>query len=452
MIIPLLACPTLSGAAENDHFTEGNDDNLRFLGEVFLAGAQHLDPKPYSKLLTRCSCRVGPFNPAGADESVTDTIVNWLDLGAYRAVIEVSRPLDNSAVKELVAWAQLLPDARHRLVALVKASDLGQDSFDSDELEALISTLSSGFSVIQFDLLDSLVALSEVARRLLPLRGKEGSKSYVELSISGVDSLAAEDIGDLHLKSAIDVVTSCHIPADGVTGGKGVDAAAAFFHCLRSDRPDGMIPTVVCDTSGVAMGLVYSNSLSIAASLACGRGVYWSRSRQGLWRKGDTSGSWQALHSIETDCDSDALRFRVVQHGDPPAFCHFNRRACWRADGGLGALERTLVARKAAAPPGSYTARLFNDPVLLRNKLVEEAQELAEATSPEDVAAEAADVAYFMLARCVAAGVGVADIESWLDRRALKMKRRPGNSKPERIIAGDAILSASMAANPVINI
>lgn len=101
-----------------------------------------------------------------------------------------------------------------------------------------------------------------------------------------------------------------------------------------------------------------------------------------------------------------------------------------------------LRQRKASAPPGSYTKRLFDDADLLRNKLVEEAQELAEATEPDHVAAEAADLFFFAMTRCVAAGVGLADVQSHLDRRALKLGRRPGNAKADRIAAGDAILKA----------
>jgi len=62
----------------------------------------------------------------------------------------------------------------------------------------------------------------------------------------------------------------------------------------------------------------------------------------GLWRKGDTSGAWQALRCIRLDCDSDALLFTVVQMGAVPAFCHLNTRSCWGEDTGLTSLEVRL--------------------------------------------------------------------------------------------------------------
>ena len=140
------------------------------------------------------------------------------------------------------------------------------------------------------------------------------------------------------------------------------------------------------------------------------------------------------------DCDADALAFSVKQHGEPPAFCHKGSLSCWGVPSGLHALQLTLKQRKASAPPGSYTKRLFDDPILLRNKLVEEAQELSEAIEPDHVAAEAADLMYFAMTRCVAAGVSLDQIESHLDRRSLKLQRRPGNDKKERIEAAAKIL------------
>jgi phosphoribosyl-ATP pyrophosphohydrolase/phosphoribosyl-AMP cyclohydrolase/histidinol dehydrogenase len=132
--------------------------------------------------------------------------------------------------------------------------------------------------------------------------------------------------------------------------------------------------------------------------------------------------------------------------GSVPAFCHLNTRTCWGEDGGLGALERTLAQRLVDAPPGSYTKKLFEDPALLKNKLMEEAMELAEAAEPDHVAAEAADLIYFALVRCAKAGVAIADVEAHLDRRALKVRRRAGDSKPYRVEAARAFEESLKAA------
>ncbi len=182
------------------------------------------------------------------------------------------------------------------------------------------------------------------------------------------------------------------------------------------------------------------------AALESGRGVYYSRSRKGLWRKGDTSGHYQTLHRMDIDCDGDALRFTVTQRGDDhAAFCHLNTLTCWGPPNGLRHLEETLQQRLKDAPAGSYTKRLFDDADLLRNKLVEEAQELAEATDKDDVAGELADVLYFAMVRAVKAGVSMDDAVQELDRRTRKVTRRQGDSKAFRIEAGKAILEEAAA-------
>jgi phosphoribosyl-ATP pyrophosphohydrolase/phosphoribosyl-AMP cyclohydrolase/histidinol dehydrogenase len=179
----------------------------------------------------------------------------------------------------------------------------------------------------------------------------------------------------------------------------------------------------------------------VVAALECGRGVYYSRSRQGLWRKGDTSGHYQTLHRLDVDCDGDALRFTVTQRGDDKAaFCHLNTLTCWGEPRGLRHLEETLQERLKSAPEGSYTKRLFDDPALLRDKLVEEAQELSEATDPKDVAEELADVLYFAMVRAAIAGVSIDDAVAELDRRTRTVTRRKGDSKAFRIAAGNEIL------------
>ncbi|CAM9850023.1 unnamed protein product [Ectocarpus sp. 4 AP-2014] len=333
-------------------------------------------------------------------------------------------------------------------------------------------------SCVQVDFEGAYAAAPQVLKELGGVRGKEGAPGYMEVVFTrspapatatattttdddknnncGNTGWSPEGIGKLHHEYGVDVQCPATLSLGGEGGGgaggggegagagagAGVDAVSAFLTCLRTDRPDGLMTTVVCDTMGIALGLVYSNSTSIRASIESGRGVYWSRSRGGLWRKGDTSGAWQELRGITVDCDSDAIKFTVWQHGSPPAFCHFNRRNCWEEERGLGHLERMLVKRKEQAPEGSYTKRLFEDPVLLRNKLVEEAQELAEAETKQHVAEEAADVTYFMMVRCAAAGVSWEDVEKELDKRSLKLKRRPGNAKAERIAEGDKILGA----------
>jgi phosphoribosyl-ATP pyrophosphohydrolase len=198
--------------------------------------------------------------------------------------------------------------------------------------------------------------------------------------------------------------------------------AEAIAAPLTSERSDGLWPTVVVDERGLALGLTWSSAESLDRAVDRRRGIYQSR-RRGLWEKGATSGSTQDLLRVDVDCDRDALRFTVRQHGD--GFCHLKTRSCWGEDAGVGRLSRRLGRLvEGTRPQGSNTVGLLNDPGLLAAKLREEADELATATSPEDVVAEAADVLYFTLVKAVAAGVAFEDIEHELDRRALRVRRR----------------------------
>ena len=197
--------------------------------------------------------------------------------------------------------------------------------------------------------------------------------------------------------------------------------AEAFTAPLRSERPDGLWPTVVADDRGEALGLVWSSLDSVRTAIDEGIGAYHSRSR-GLWRKGATSGATQALVRIEPDCDRDALRFTVAQAGD--GFCHKGEWTCFGPAHGLRKLERTVRSRRDEAVPGSLTSRLLEDGAFLRGKLVEEASELGRAEGARRVVEEAADVMYFLTVALERAGVTLADVERELDRRSLKVKRR----------------------------
>jgi phosphoribosyl-ATP pyrophosphohydrolase len=208
------------------------------------------------------------------------------------------------------------------------------------------------------------------------------------------------------------------------------DLAEGFCAVLRSDRVDGLWPTVVTDPGGRVLGLVYSTLESVRAAIEEGRGVYWSRSRGGLWRKGETSGATQELLGIAADCDRDALRFSVRQSGG--GFCHLGTDTCFGDQRGVAGLDGTVAERLRSAPEGSYTARLLNDRDLLRSKLVEEANELADAQTPGDAAHEAADVMYFAMVAARAKGASLESIERELDARTLRVTRRPGNAKPAR--------------------
>ena len=189
----------------------------------------------------------------------------------------------------------------------------------------------------------------------------------------------------------------------------------------------GVWPTVVCDEWGRALGLVWSTAESLARAVEERRGVYWSRSRQALWVKGETSGNTQLLLRVDLDCDRDALRFSVRQHG--AGFCHLDRPACWPAEFALDDLERTIVTRAASSDPDSRTSKLLGDPALLAAKLREEAAELAKAETPGEAVHETADLLYMSLVALVRGGGSLAEVRAELARRHAGVTRRPMAAK-----------------------
>ena len=171
----------------------------------------------------------------------------------------------------------------------------------------------------------------------------------------------------------------------------------------------GLVPCIVQDwRTGEVLTLAYMNAEALARTRETGEVHFWSRSRQELWHKGETSGNTLSLRGIRYDCDGDALLALVEPAG--PA-CHTGERSCfYRELGGdgapqpalhetLGALERTLRSRAAERPEGSYTVKLLDDPKLIGEKVEEEAEEVVRAAreeSDERVAEEAADLLYHL--------------------------------------------------------
>ena len=182
---------------------------------------------------------------------------------------------------------------------------------------------------------------------------------------------------------------------------------------------------MVCDELGQTLGLVWSSRDSLIRAVGERRGIYWSRSRQAVWVKGETSGNTQKLLRVELDCDRDALRFTVRQQGT--GFCHRERPSCWRDAFDLGALERVIHARagQATPPPESGTARLLADRTLLAAKLSEEAAELAAAETAAEAVGETADLLYMGLVALARSGGSLTDVLAELERRHGAVTRRP---------------------------
>lgn len=337
----------------------------------------------------------------------------WLDAGAARVVI------GTAAQPELLGR---LP--RDRVVAALdeRGGEVVTHGWRQGSGHALFERLAAlrpycGGFLVTFVEREGRLQGTDLARAAEIVRRAGEARVTIAGGVTTADEVAALDRMGADAQVGMALYTG-RLPL--------ADAIAAP---LTSDRADGLWPTVVVDELGTALGLAWSSAASLREAVAGRRGVYHSR-RRGLWVKGDTSGAWQELLAVDLDCDRDALRFTVRQHG--AGFCHLATRGCWGEDRGFARLARRLAAVAAQVPPAgtapsSNTARLLRDPDLLASKLVEEARELVAADA--DVRHEAADLFYFALVRLAAAGVGLADVADELDRRERRVSRRACDRK-----------------------
>jgi phosphoribosyl-ATP pyrophosphohydrolase/phosphoribosyl-AMP cyclohydrolase len=204
------------------------------------------------------------------------------------------------------------------------------------------------------------------------------------------------------------------------------------FAVVRFDE-NGLVPVVAQHAgSGDVLMVAWANREALARSLDEGTVYFWSRSKNRLWKKGETSGNTLALVSLHADCDCDTLLALVNPAG--PA-CHTGEPTCFGAGatpsregtpaatatsaGTVAALAALIRERNRERPEGSYTTRLLTDENLRLKKLGEETAELVAALSRGALNAteEAADLIYHVMVALEAAGPGWAEVEKALERR-----------------------------------
>jgi phosphoribosyl-ATP pyrophosphohydrolase/phosphoribosyl-AMP cyclohydrolase len=191
---------------------------------------------------------------------------------------------------------------------------------------------------------------------------------------------------------------------------------------------NGLIPAIVVDAiSGKVLTLAYMNRESLAISMEKGLTCFWSRSRQELWLKGETSGNYQHIVSITADCDGDALVVKVEKDG--PA-CHKGTDSCfedviWESDDrhefSLASLMKLIEGRKTDKKEGSYTTYLFEKGIdKILKKVGEECTEVIIAAKANDRAEtiyEISDLVYHTMVLMIEQGITLEDIHRELASR-----------------------------------
>lgn len=193
---------------------------------------------------------------------------------------------------------------------------------------------------------------------------------------------------------------------------------------LDWDKVDGLMPAVVQDAgTGRVLMLGYMNAEALERTRATGHVTFFSRSKQRLWTKGETSGHSLELVRLRADCDGDTLLVEAVPHGPT---CHLGTDTCFGDDfappaGFLAQLERIVAARRGTDPEASYTARLLDRGVKrCAQKVGEEGVEVALAAAAGDtdeIVGESADLLYHVLVVLAACDVSLEEVLAELQRR-----------------------------------
>jgi phosphoribosyl-ATP pyrophosphohydrolase/phosphoribosyl-AMP cyclohydrolase len=190
-------------------------------------------------------------------------------------------------------------------------------------------------------------------------------------------------------------------------------------------KTDGLVPAIVQDaeTKNVLM-LGYMNQEAYAKTLETQKVTFWSRSRQTLWTKGETSGNYLNVVSIQVDCDNDTLLIKA--HPDGPT-CHKGTGTCWGENNEsspllfLAELQTFINKRHEEMPEGSYTTKLFKDGLnRMAQKVGEEALEMIiEATNGTDgkLIYEASDMIYHLMVLLTSKGLRIEDVAQELQKR-----------------------------------
>ena len=195
------------------------------------------------------------------------------------------------------------------------------------------------------------------------------------------------------------------------------------IEALDWNKGAGLLPVIVQDVrDGTILMQGYANSEALGKTLETGRATFYSRSRQSLWEKGETSGNWLNVQSVSTDCDLDSILYQVIPNGPT---CHRGTNSCFdeaQATGSfLPQLEQIILDRKKEPQEGSYTNRLFAKGInKIAQKVGEEAVELvieAKDDNKDLFLGEAADLMYHFLVLLAQKEYSLAEVEDVLRQR-----------------------------------
>ena len=311
-------------------------------------------------------------------------------------------------------------------------------------LEELVAAIGKQRVIISVDAINGKIALkgwTETANISLIEGAKEAEKYASELLFTCVEKEGCMQGTDMNMCRQLREAVKCRVVAAGgvnsleqiaeleklgcdvqlgmalYTG--AVSLKDSFMACLDWEKTDGMIPVIAQSINGEVLMMGYSNEEAVAKTFETGKLTFFSRTRNVLWTKGETSGHFLEVVKMRVDCDRDTILATVIPHG---GVCHTGSFTCFGAEpdekSSMERLYGTISERFANPRPGSYTATLNDKRV--REKVEEEAEEICEAEGKDEVIWEAADLLYFVSVLMYKEGVTWQDVYNELDRRHKK--------------------------------
>ena len=311
-------------------------------------------------------------------------------------------------------------------------------------LEELVAAIGKQRVIISVDAINGKIALkgwTETANISLIEGAKEAEKYASELLFTCVEKEGCMQGTDMNMCRQLREAVKCRVVAAGgvnsleqiaeleklgcdvqlgmalYTG--AVSLKDSFMACLDWKKTDGMIPVIAQSVNGEVLMMGYSNKEAVAKTFDTGKLTFFSRTRNVLWTKGETSGHFLEVVKMRVDCDRDTILATVIPHGGA---CHTGSFTCFGAEpdekSSMERLYGTISERFANPRPGSYTATLNDKRV--REKVEEEAEEICEAEGKDEVIWEAADLLYFVSVLMYKEGVTWQDVYNELDRRHKK--------------------------------
>ena len=325
--------------------------------------------------------------------------------------------------------------------ALKKNPQPGESVLNTEFLDELVKCIGKQRIIISVDAINGKIAVkgwTETIDVSLIEGAKQAEKYCSELLFTCVEKEGCMQGTNIEMAKELRDAVKCRVVvAGGVSSEDEIEALEkmhcdvqlgmalytnkvslknSFLRCLDWEKVSGMVPVIAQSQNGEVLMMGYANKEAFEKTIDTKKLTFWSRTRNVLWTKGETSGHFLEVLKLRVDCDRDTVLATVIPHG---GVCHTGSFTCFGAEpderSSMERLYGTIAERFANPKPGSYTATL--DAKRVREKVEEEAEEICEAEGKDEVIWEAADLLYFVSVLMYKEGVNWQDVYNELDRR-----------------------------------